>query len=346
MTKLALCLKAGPEIGTGHLMRVRQLLTAVKADELVLFTDELADSLLPLCPDFSAIIKAPLPELGQAFKAYCTSHGRASAMLCDHYWVEESLERQFAEFCPVLVIDDLANRRHYCSLLIDQNIDRHAADYKNLVPPWCRIHTGPQYALINPAFAQSPAHDFSRLKGVSPSSEPPRVLVCFGGSDPVHGCIKTLHAIRSGRLYAHWAFTIIAGAGSADFAQLQEATAQLKQPERITLLRHCRDMPAAYQEHDLALGAYGVMFSERLAAGLPSVCVMIAENQKGADAVLERHQLGVDLPLAALDKPACLTAALELCAAGAVDFAAHGRSLYDGRGIARTSALINEFLKV
>ncbi len=336
---LAVILKAGPLIGTGHLMRVRRLLPYLKVSTCELYADEISADLSALTADFAAVHVLPLNKLADAVLA-----SGADAVLIDHYCIDSAIERPLHAKLPVFVIDDLADRPHDCTLLFDQGIDREARAYTPLVNATARVYTGTAYAMLNPALIHIPPRSFSTLQL---GQRTPKVLVCFGGSDPVHGCRKTLQAIQEGRLWQHWYFTIIAGAGNSDYATLKALCLDLSaETDRITLLHHCSDMPTAYAQHDLAVGAYGVMFGERLSAGLPAVCVTIADNQVGADAVLQRHQLGVDLKLDRLASPQALQAALTQLLKIAPQCAAHGRALYDGQGLQRMAARINHELEL
>lgn len=55
-----------------------------------------------------------------------------------------------------MVIDDLANRKHDCDLLLDQNfyIDMESR-YQELVPHNCKQLLGPQYALLRSEFYEA-----------------------------------------------------------------------------------------------------------------------------------------------------------------------------------------------
>ena len=59
----------------------------------------------------------------------------------------------------VFVIDDLANRRHDCDILLDQNfyLDKDSR-YDGLVPPTCELRLGPQYALLREKFYEVKKH--------------------------------------------------------------------------------------------------------------------------------------------------------------------------------------------
>lgn len=345
MIKTAVFLKAGAVIGTGHLMRVSALLKNLGPDFApMLYTDELHESLTPLCAVFTKIKHAPKEELAALALA-----DKPDLAIFDHYALDSSTERPLFEHCPVVVIDDLANRSHCCQLLFDQGIERKAEHYlvPGLVNPECKVLCGSQYAMLNPALAaiERTASDFALrtpVKGQSAAS--PRVLICYGGADPVHGCLKSLSAVLRDKLYQDYAFTLVAGAGSSAYDKLKTMIAEHKLQEEIALLRHCSDMPALYAAHQLSAGAYGVMFSERMCAGLPSVCTQIADNQAGADQLLKQHELGVDLPLDQLDKPGCLKAALQQAEQNGWRFCQNGRRHYDGQGLCRQAKAIKALL--
>ena len=53
-----------------------------------------------------------------------------------------------------MVIDDLADRKHKCDLLLDQTYGRNSEDYGALVPGKCQLLMGSEYSLLRPEFAQ------------------------------------------------------------------------------------------------------------------------------------------------------------------------------------------------
>ena len=52
----------------------------------------------------------------------------------------------------IVVIDDLVNRGHDCDVLIDQTYGRHTSEYAHLVPRWCKVLAGVEYALLRDEF--------------------------------------------------------------------------------------------------------------------------------------------------------------------------------------------------
>ena len=165
----------------------------------------------------------------------------------------------------------------------------------------------------------------------------PRVFINFGGADPVSSCLTLTRTIMAGQLYRYYAFTLLAGAANKDYADLAALVAQIPEAfkSHFLLLRHCTDVADLFARHDVALGAYGGMFRERLASGLPTVGVIIADNQKGTDEVVERLQLGLNLPLSALADVTAVHKALEQVVAQRTVFTRNCLQVYDGHGLQR-----------
>src|SRR5690606_24318036 len=78
----------------------------------------------------------------------------------------------------IMAIDDLADRRHDCDLLLDQNLYLDAQRrYSEQVPHGSRLLLGPSYALLREEFAE--ARRGLRLR----TGHVNRILVSLGGID-------------------------------------------------------------------------------------------------------------------------------------------------------------------
>ncbi|MGN0908764.1 MAG: hypothetical protein ACI4NA_04015, partial [Succinivibrio sp.] len=111
--RLLVVLKADPQIGTGHLMRVKGLLPPLMDAGLqpCLAADSLDGSLLPLCGEYREIVRFKAGD-----SADLEAKARAlspSLALFDHYFLGSSFEAPLGAFAKVAVIDDL-QRRHEC----------------------------------------------------------------------------------------------------------------------------------------------------------------------------------------------------------------------------------------
>lgn len=319
--RIVCVLKADAQIGTGHLMRVKGLLPYFKEDELILCTDSLSESLYTLCSEYQKIIKAS-PE---ALRAVVASL-KADLVLIDHYYLDQDFERPLLETSVVAVIDDLFGpRRHACSLLFDQYPLRCQEDYLPYVNADCELCVGAAYSLVKPCFARP-------RQAVLPQR--PTVLINFGGADPKGCCLITARSALASRLNERYSFIILAGQVNPDYSRLKEEFGQLTGFE---VLHHTGHMEELLERCHLCIGACGGSFLERICAGVPSLNVEIADNQAGANRLLEHYQVGLPFALEDLQSAAKLEAALEELRAAAPRFIAAGQQLIDGKGLERIS---------
>src|ERR1700748_3553478 len=121
---------ASVTIGGGHVRRC------------IALADALADSGWSIGFVCSAAAGNVVPELRR--RAYPITEPadfkseRCALLAVDDYRLDAAFEtpcRRWAE--RILVIDDLANRRHDCDFLTDQSPARRAEDYASIVPPDC-----------------------------------------------------------------------------------------------------------------------------------------------------------------------------------------------------------------
>jgi UDP-2,4-diacetamido-2,4,6-trideoxy-beta-L-altropyranose hydrolase len=203
---------------------------------------------------------------------------RPDWLIVDHYGLDAAWEQALRPHVDrILVIDDLANRRHDGDLLLDQNYaPAGASRYQDLLPPGGRTLLGPAYALLRPEYAQHRQTLRSRDIQVR------RVLVFFGGTDPHNLSGRALSALSDPAL-THLAVDLVIG---ANHPQREALTVQAaaRPGTRVHGPRpHLADLMAAA---DLAIGAGGATTWERCCLGLPSLVVSLADNQRPACAAL------------------------------------------------------------
>ncbi len=201
-------------------------------------------------------------------------HVDADLWVVDHYQLDETFERKLSlSGAKVMVIDDLANRPHYCDLLLDVNFFDKGNRYKTLVPPQCKMLLGPEYALLRQEFYEQPTHDFV-------TREPLRVLVCFGGSDPANMTYVTLDAIASIK-DVQLQVDIVIGSGHQTKSDVVDKVNQINQIAKHNMRLHidCNQIAKLMQKASLMVGAGGSMHWERCISTLPALVVCVAENQ-------------------------------------------------------------------
>jgi UDP-2,4-diacetamido-2,4,6-trideoxy-beta-L-altropyranose hydrolase len=192
-------------------------------------------------------------------------------LIVDHYALGQNWENQMRPHVhKIMVIDDLANRRHDCDMLLDQNyfIEGNSR-YKGLVPPTCTKLLGPQYALLRPAFAEARKYLKPRTGKVQ------RVFVFFGGIDSKNVTEKSLEALSAPE-FSHLDVCVVIGSHNPHRTKIEQ---QVKTRLRTQLNVQIENIAELMAQNDLALGAGGSTAWERMALGLPSIVVTIANNQ-------------------------------------------------------------------
>lgn len=204
-------------------------------------------------------------------------------LVVDHYALDTRWERKV---CPpqtkLLVIDDLADRSHNADLLVDQTFGRPSTDYLTLLPPHCKVLAGSEYALLRPEFS------FLRKDALRQRSQRPfgNVLVNLGGADK-NNCTKAvLEVLNDCSFPEHTTIRVVLGEASPWVAAVDEAAGKLKWPTEVIV--GAQNMAELMAQADLAIGAAGSTSWERCVLGLPSIQIVVAENQRLIAELLSR----------------------------------------------------------
>lgn len=202
-------------------------------------------------------------------------------LVVDHYALDYRWEAAVApHYKKLMVIDDLADRRHLCALLLDQNLGRQPHDYEGLVPAGCNVLTGPQYALLRPEFAALRAYSLHRRQ----ASGLKHVLLTMGGVDQPNATGQTLLALKRCPLPPDCRITVVMGLTAPWLQSVKELADEMPWPTEV--LVNISDMAQRMADSDLAIGAAGSTSWERCCLGLPTLMVVLAKNQwSGANAL-------------------------------------------------------------
>lgn len=224
-------------------------------------------------------------------------------LVVDHYALDQRWEETLApHYRKLMVIDDLADRAHNCDLLLDQNLGRQPQDYANLVPAHCKVLVGPQHALLRPEFAALRAYSLQRRD--QPALK--NILITMGGVDQPNATGQVLQALKGCALPQDCRITVVMGQQAQWLQQVRALAQDMHWPTEV--LVNISDMAQRMADSDLAIGAAGSTSWERCCLGLPTLMVVLAENQKlGAKALQEAtaalligdvNDIAMKLPLA------------------------------------------------
>ena len=317
---------SGEGVGGGHVLRCLALAQALEdAGATIAFGVKaegarLLDRFAPAVPRVAASPQA-------------ADDWRADTVVVDGYDRSAADEATLETPGRLLVaIDDLADRPHRATLLIDPSYGRDPSDYARLLPQGARVLAGSAYALLRREFADA----VPRARGGAVQ----RVFVSFGLADPGGVTARAVAALLPA--LPKCAFDLALGAGALSLPGL---SALAEREPRLTLHVETDRAAALMAAADLAVGAGGASTWERFRLGLPSVCVVVADNQRrlaqalsdaGAQVTLEADEEGFEERLA--EEVVRLASDQALRRA----FADTGRALCDGRGAERVAAAILE----
>lgn len=278
-------------------------------------------------------LEASWREDAEATAAALRSWGAVDWLVVDHYALDARWQERVAPCAGRLfAIDDIADRRHACHALLDQNLyDDPERRYVSRVPADARLLLGPEFALLRPEFAAARARVRPRGGKVS------RVLVFFGGADPGNATAKALEALSLPE-FSSLRADVVVGAVNPHRDSLAAACAARPGTAFHVQASHMAELMA---DADLALGAGGTTSWERCCLGLPSLAASLAENQKELTATLARHGAMLDLGLGESLSPAGIAGSLRQALADPDRLAAVSRlgmALVDGGGADRVAA--------
>lgn len=209
-------------------------------------------------------------------------------LVVDHYALDVRWEQALRPACKrLMVIDDLADRLHDCDLLLDQNLGRTAEDYSCLAPANATSLIGPQYALLRPEFVQLRAESLARR--TQPKLK--RLLIALGGVDKDNATGQVLDALISCPLPEGLDITVVMGP-HAPWLQHVQAQA-LQMPWATQVLAGVSNMAQLMADSDMAIGAAGGTAWERCCLGLPSLILVLANNQQAGAIALQSLGAGL-----------------------------------------------------
>lgn len=295
---------ASLEIGSGHVMRCLTLADALRArgGECHFICRPHAGHMIDVIRQRGHVahpLSAPVVTTATGYAAWLGADWSADAqqsaallrplrpdwLIIDHYALDADWERAVAPACGrVMAIDDLADRHHACELLLDQNLGRHAADYRGLVPTTCTVLAGPGHALLRPDFAAERERSLLRRDQSAPLR---RLLITMGGMDQADATGQALVTLRTASaLPEDCRITVVMGASAPWLARVRALADAMPWPTEVVV--NVRNMASLMADCDLCLGAAGGTAWERCCLGLPTIMLVTADNQRpGALALAE-----------------------------------------------------------
>ena len=195
-------------------------------------------------------------------------------LIVDHYAIDYRWQNQLKKnFEKLMVIDDLADRKHKCDVLLDQTFGRTENDYTNLVPHDCKLLLGAHYALLRPEFSQW--REYSLQRRVAPELK--NILISMGGIDQNNVTSQVLQALKTCVLPEELTITVILGAATPNIEKVKQIATTMSNTTEVKV--GVDNMAELMANADIAIGAAGATTWERCCLGLPSIQIVVADNQ-------------------------------------------------------------------
>lgn len=307
IVKIVIRADASTIIGSGHVMRcltmAKQLQKQLEADVVFVMRD-LPGNLINLVQQngFQVLVLPRVKEnpMLTGYEKWLTVQpeqdaketlavvqknvGIADRMIVDSYALDckwESVLRSVAK--EIMVIDDLADRKHDCDILLDQNFYLNKdSRYNGLVPSHCQLLLGPEHALLRDEFYEAKKHLRKRDGNIK------NILVFYGGSDFTDETSKAIKALvivhekftflnkALKTLHNFFTVNVIVGESNPHRKAVEDLCTQY---DFIKYYCQVANMAEFMNNADLMLGAGGSTTWERLYLQLPSLVTAVADNQ-------------------------------------------------------------------
>lgn len=301
--KVVIRVDASSQIGSGHIMRCLSLADQLQKEhgaQVYFIMRQLAGNLFSLVKDKGfSVLALPAEQTEQKLTGYekwltvpveqdeketiakLRTIGTVDLLVIDSYAIDVTWENAVRPYVKkIMVIDDLANRKHDCDLLLDQNLyeDMHTR-YNHLVPSHCQLYLGPKYALLRDEFFE--ARKTIRQRNGTIQS----ILVFYGGVDATNETGKALYALEKIRNADSVTVNVIVGTNNPCKGEIEQCCMM-----HSTWHYYCQvsNMAMFMNEADLMLGAGGTTTWERCFLQLPAFVTAVAENQIDGCKYLEK----------------------------------------------------------
>lgn len=251
-----------PEVGGGHMSRCLALAKALvkieeKADPLFIL-DQGGDAWVPAVSNagFDVVLDGDEPQglwVGGLMDGYHFTDADATHL------------KVLTNMGPLVVIEDMFKPRAYADLIVNSGYCQEQEELAG-----CVSLLGPRYALLGAEYQNMPLHQVK--------NDVQTVLVSFGRVDSKNATDLVLAALA--QLLdggAKFETSVVLGGGAPHRSSIAQSI--LTFPGPIELLIDIDDMSDRLGRSDLSIGGGGVSLMERMAAGVPSITIMQADNQ-------------------------------------------------------------------
>lgn len=328
MHQLVIRAEASEKIGLGHIKRCLTLARAIKGEDLLVqfagtnhLTRQIAeDSGFPFIyikdnRDFISFLEEEL----------------VSIVIIDNYDISEDELKMIKALIPVVAyVDDLCAFDYPVDIVINGNINAEYLPYPK--PSSKKLLLGPKYNMISEVYSNLP------MRKVSLMVE--KIMITTGGTDNYNLTETLIHWIRGTEEFSSMELHVVIGSGFKNREVLKSLMYT-----NVYLYENLNDLSGLMRIADMAISSSGSTLYELCASGVPTLSVIIADNQ--ADIANHMNKNGLVKCMGwyhNLDKDIVVNEIKSLCDSYAkrADMIEKQQLLLDGKGVNR---IVNEILE-
>ncbi len=291
------------KIATGHVMRCLTLAEKLRKEkaEVVFICRDLEGNIIDRIEKENFVVKQlPKPskkilfpkffsyqdwlevdwkEDAKQVKEILESLGKNITLIIDHYSINQNWQKSIrGNVAEIIVIDDLANRKLDCDIIINQNLYYdYQSSYDNLVPQNCQKFLGPSYAILREQFYQIKKRKRKEVKNI---------LIFFGGIDPDNLTLKAVNASLEAEQKLSIKFNILV-IGAKNKYQMQ--IKNICKENGFEYQAYIESMAKIMHGVDLSIGGGGSTTWERCYLNLPAIVISLADNQTKVCQALQNY---------------------------------------------------------
>lgn len=291
---------ASDEIGGGHVMRCLSLAESLsesgakiyfvsrECEGNLFFRIQLAGhTLIPLAArdnkfteNENILQEVEANDFIDCIKDICV----ADWLIVDNYSLDSRWEKAVKKYTrKIFVIDDLANRKHDCELLLDQSFGRKEKEYSKYVRKDTKVLCGSKYSLLRKEFNLYRDKSIERRRKLSRTFE---ILISMGMSNN-KSTLRILHDLQECSLPEKTKLNVVLGSKDETVKGIESSLRKMKWDSEI--FENVDNVAEIMCRSDMAIGASGSTTWERCCLGLPSIVVVLAENQRFIAETLEKY---------------------------------------------------------
>ena len=268
-------------IGGGHLTRCINIANQLKKrnvnsiflcqdlpglDIKLLKIHNLKYKLLPENKDFKKDAKETIKFLND-------ENINPDCLVVDHYEIDINWEKIVKKYTKkLLIIDDLANKKHFSDILINQVFGVKPSSYKDLINDSCKLFLGKKYIMLRPEFLKMRKNLINNIKPF----EVKDIHLFFSSNDKNGLTIK-----YSKLLLDNFPGVNIHISIGNNFIQFNELRHLSLNNKRINFKQNNLKIEEQMAKCQIAIGTPGMITWERACLGMPSIQMGIKDFQDG-----------------------------------------------------------------